>query len=92
MLPLLHQLRIENKTEAFQCKVVYQGSSDGENWDTAVDVSSGYVNSNGYDTSDWTSIRNTKRAIRFGVVCAQVSGNDVESARVSVVLDLVLFS
>ena len=85
-------LRIENKTETFQCKVVYQVSSDGETWDTAVDISSGYVTANGYDTSDWKTISNTKRAIRFGVICAQVTGDDVESARVSVVLDLVLFS
>ncbi len=85
-------LRIENKTEAFQCKVVYQTSDDGETWGSPVDISSGYISNNGYDTSDWASISNPKRAIRFGVICAQATGNDVESGRVSVVVDILLLS
>lgn len=85
-------MRIENKTEGFQCKVVYQLSNDGETWDSPLDLSAGWETVNGYSTTDWTGIANPKRAIRFGVVCAQTAGNNVESARISLVIDILLQS
>ncbi len=90
-------LRIENSTENFEAKVVYQLTNDGENWDSPVDITTGaetggYVSGDGYDTSNWLAIANTKRGIRFGVRCAQKTGTAIEMGRISVVLDLELVS
>ena len=82
--------RVENITADCEVQPVYQVSDDGENWDTAVPFAAGFIGSNGYSTSDWATVANTKRAIRFGVLVQQKTGSTVESARVSLMIDVYL--
>lgn len=88
-------LRVENKTVNFEGQVVYQLSDDGETWDSpvAVDTGDNWVGANGYSTTPWRTLSPSKRAIRFGLLARQATGSTVvESAQVSVVIDIGLVS
>lgn len=95
--PLLAQLRatltVENRTLNASVEVVFQTTSDGVTWETAIPLSQAFVTTNTTDTTPWyTDTANFKRGIRVGVRIKQATGNAVESARVTVVLDLQLKS
>lgn len=86
-------LQIQNSTEAFETKVVYQTSEDGNVWNPPVDITAGpetggYVSGNVYNTSSWVAVSNTLRAMRFGVIAAQKTGTAVQMGLVSVVVDV----
>ncbi len=90
-------LRVENATANFQGQMVFQTTSDGESWDSPQNIGSaqsvGGSEKELYYTSDWTSIANTKRGIRFGVTAAGINASsNPEFARVSVILDLMMYA
>lgn len=86
-------LTVDNRTLNAEVEVVFQTTSDGISWEAPIVLSQAWVNMDTTDTTSWYSTTsNFKRGIRFGVRIRQASGTAVESARVSLVLDLELKS
>jgi hypothetical protein len=91
-------VRVENATAQFRCQFGYQVSNDGELWgDDANPTGGGWMtvgsmqSGNGVFTTAWQDVGSSmKRAVRFGMVAGQLAPNVVESAKVTITLDLEL--
>lgn len=95
--PLLKAVRatltVENRTINAEVEVVFQATNDGNVWETPIVLSQAWVDVDGPDTTPgYSTATNFKRGIRFGVRIRQATGTAVESARVSLVVDLELKS
>lgn len=87
---------IENAQPNFQGQCAYQTSDDGVNWGPATTVGTAQSVPGGADqhyfTTDWVTVSNALRAIRFGVVASASSGTNPVFGRVSLVVDVRLKS
>ncbi|MCK6504057.1 hypothetical protein L6R53_11755 [Myxococcota bacterium] len=96
MAPLLAAVRatvtVENRTLNASVEPVFQTTSDGVTWGNLISLGQAMTTDTTDTTSWYTDTANFKRGVRFGVIVEQVTGNAVESARVSIVLDLQLKS
>lgn len=95
--PLLAGLRatisVANSTAAFVSQVVFQTTSDGITWETAIALETAASDDRVFTTDWYTTTSNFKRGIRVGVIASQESGvNSAQFGNVSLVIDFLLRS
>lgn len=79
--------RFENDSGDIEIRIVCEESNDGVTWSNRVNVST-WSSTDGWTYGSSYSTLPAKSWIRFGVIARNLTGSDIHSASVSLLLDL----